>query len=230
MELLGTLPETRECAQQELLLQLTLGGALSVTRGYGSTETERAFVRVRDLSEQVGDVRQRFQALKGVWSIHFSRMEFDGAAELGEELLRMAERTRDPAQLLTAHMAVGATSQRRGEFSEAREHLEEVIGRYDPKEYRTQELLHMGLEDPWVVARSWLSSALFCLGYLSLDNPVMPRKVVLPVGETLSLTIPVDELCNLPKTWTTLEFVPRRIHRLRGTVSSLRIAREKAQG
>ena len=160
VELVGTLPSTRERAQQELLLQLTLGGALNVTRGYGSVEAHRAFVRARDLSEQVGDATQRFQAFYGVQRIHFARMELDRSAELAVESLRMAERTQDLAR---AHMAASGTSYLRGEFSEARDHSEEVIRRYDPREYRTQGIL--ATVDPCVGALSFLSAALFDLGY-----------------------------------------------------------------
>ena len=163
--MLDSRPESPERAQQELLLQLTLGRALTTTLGYGSTEAERAFERARDLSEQVGDDRQRFQSLQGVWSIHMSRADLDKAAELGQEQLRMAERARDPAQRLSAHWAAGATALFRGEYSEARAHTEEVIGRYDPQEYRTQDSFHTGSEDPWVIARSHLAAALFSLGY-----------------------------------------------------------------
>ena len=61
MELVATLPETRERAQQELLLQLALGEALTVTQGYAAPEAERAFVRARDLCEQVGEAPQLFE-------------------------------------------------------------------------------------------------------------------------------------------------------------------------
>ena len=77
----------------------------------------------------------------------------------------MAESARDPSQSVSAHWAAGVTSLLRGEFSEVRAHTEEVIGRYDPLEYRTKESLHTGSEDPWVIARSHLSTALFFLGY-----------------------------------------------------------------
>ena len=52
---LTTLPDTPERTQQELALQVTLGRALATTRGYGAVEAEQAYLRARELSEQVDD-------------------------------------------------------------------------------------------------------------------------------------------------------------------------------
>ena len=42
LELLKTLPDTPEHTQQELMLQITLGGPLMATKGYGVPEVEKS--------------------------------------------------------------------------------------------------------------------------------------------------------------------------------------------
>jgi predicted ATPase len=164
VELAQTLPETHERARQELLVQLALGPALNVTRGYGTPEVEQAYARARDLCEQVGEAPQLFRVLEGLFAIHQTRAEHDRAAELAEELLRLARVMRDPAQLLWTHLFMGMTCFWHGGFCQAREHLEEVIRRYDPEEDRAHKSLGVG-GHPSVVALSYLSLALLSLGY-----------------------------------------------------------------
>ena len=54
LELLKTLPETRERDELELFLQSALGQALVVTEGFTSVEAEQAYVRARDLARAPG--------------------------------------------------------------------------------------------------------------------------------------------------------------------------------
>ena len=45
LEVLATLPDTLERAQQELVVQTTLGPALMATKGYSSPELLQAYAR-----------------------------------------------------------------------------------------------------------------------------------------------------------------------------------------
>jgi class 3 adenylate cyclase/predicted ATPase len=136
LELLKTLPETRERDELELVLQPTLGEALVVTEGHTSVETEQAYVRARALAERLGNASQLFAALNGLRAVQMARAEHDRSRLLAEELLRLARRTGDPAQRLWALNPMGGTSYWQGKFCEAREHLEELLGLYDPKKHR----------------------------------------------------------------------------------------------
>src|SRR5262249_3124242 len=55
LELLKSLPDTPERTQHELDLQLTLGPALMVTKGWADPEVERVYTRVRSLCQQIGE-------------------------------------------------------------------------------------------------------------------------------------------------------------------------------
>jgi predicted ATPase len=184
VERVATLPKTRERARQELLLQLTLGEALNVTQGFTAPEVERVYVRARDLSAG-----------------------HDRAGRLAEELLRLAQGTQEPAHLLLAHQSMGATSYWRGELSQAREHLEEAIGRYDLQEYRAHEHLWAS-GDPGVVVLAYLSWALQGLGYpdhaltRGREAFALARELSHPFSQTLALV------------WAN------RLHRLRGELQA----------
>jgi predicted ATPase len=193
VELLGTLPETRERAQQELLIQLSLGGALIVAQGYTAPETERAYVCARDLCEQVGEVPQLVRALAGLHRVHLVRAEFERAGELAEQLLSLARETRDPDELTRAHLQMGTTLSWRGELSPAREHLEEAIRRHDPQEYRTsKDALFLG--DPRVFSLNMLSWVLWRLGYpdqalaRSREAVALARELSHPFSQTFALS------------------------------------------
>src|SRR5262249_55985163 len=84
LELLKTLPDTRERAQRELLLPLSLGMPLQATRGFSSPEVQATYTRARELCQQVGETRQLFAVLSGLRTFHQVRGEFRTARELGE--------------------------------------------------------------------------------------------------------------------------------------------------
>src|SRR5262249_23914900 len=75
LELLKTLPNTRERAQQELLLHVTLGRPLQATRGFSSPEVQATYARARELCQQVGKTSQFFPVLMGLWTFHLVRGE-----------------------------------------------------------------------------------------------------------------------------------------------------------
>jgi predicted ATPase len=172
-------------------LQLTLGQAL-VTQGPAAPETEQAYTRARDLCEEVGEAPQLFRALQGLHNIHVVRAELDRAGELGKQLLCVARATRNSEHLLLAHFAMGTTCHWRGEFRQAREHLEEAIGCYEPQECRIPESLWVS-EDPGVQILGYLSQTLWNLGYpdealrRSREALALARELAHPVSQAAAL-------------------------------------------
>ena len=84
LEVLKTLPDSPERLQHELDLQITLGQALAVTKGYAAPEVEHTYARARELCQQVGETPQLFQVLRGLWNFYLIRLELRTAQELGE--------------------------------------------------------------------------------------------------------------------------------------------------
>ncbi len=119
LELLRTLPDATERAQQELMLQISLGPALQATKGPAAPEVERVYARARDLCQQVGETPQLFSVIWGLWLYYNARGELRTARELGGRLLTLAQSLQDPVLLLQAHHALWTTSFYLGEMASA---------------------------------------------------------------------------------------------------------------
>jgi len=120
LELLGTLPETRERLLQEIALQSALGGALIHVKRIASQDVERTYVRARELCEGVGDTRQLFLVEWGLCHVYLARAEHLRAKELADGLLVLAEREADAGLLLQAHHAAWNIHNLLGEAAEVR--------------------------------------------------------------------------------------------------------------
>ena len=164
LELLATLPDTPERLQQELDLLTSLGPALTTTSGPGSPAVEEAYTRARELCQQVGEPRQLFPVLWGLWRCYNYRAELQRAAELGQQLLTLAHQAQDRALLLEAHHALWPTLFYLGELTAARGHLEQGMALYDPQQHRSHVLLYGG-HDPGVCCQQYTALTLWALGY-----------------------------------------------------------------
>ena len=163
LELLKALPNTSERAQQELVVQTTLGPALSNTKGPAAPEVLHAYARARELCQQVGETPQQFQVLRGLWYFYLHRVELQTARELGEQLLTLAQRVGDTALLLEAHYALGNTLNYLGEFAAARAHFEQGIALYDRQQHHAHAFRYG--QDPGVICHAYAALTLWWLGY-----------------------------------------------------------------
>jgi len=83
LELLTTLPDTRERAQQELTLRVTLSMPLLLTGSLASPEVLATYARARELCQQLGETRQLFPVLIGLRAFHQMRASFSRRASWG---------------------------------------------------------------------------------------------------------------------------------------------------
>ena len=107
IELLKTLPETPEHTQHALTLHIALGAALQMTKGTAAPEVEHAYTQARALCQQVGETPELVPVLFGLWRFYFVRPQLHTACEIGETLLRLAQRADDPTLAVIAHYAFG---------------------------------------------------------------------------------------------------------------------------
>jgi predicted ATPase len=163
LELLQTMPDTRERAHQELLLQVTLGMPVGATRGISSPEVQATYTRARELCQQLGETRQLFPVLFGLRSSHQVRGEFLAARKLGEQLLDLAQQAQDPSLLMEAYRALGCTLFHLGELGAAQAHLAQALPLYDAQRHRSHVFLY-GME-PGVTGLTYTAWALWHLGY-----------------------------------------------------------------
>ena len=163
LEVLTTLPETTARAQHELNLQRALGESLLTTQGYAAREVADAYNRARELCQQLGDTTQLAQVLFALWGYALVRGEVRTACELGEQLLRLAQRLHAPALGLEAHWLWGAALSGLGELITARTHLEQNLPLSAPQQdnLRTRRDV-TGTRISGLTFTSW---TLWCLGY-----------------------------------------------------------------
>jgi predicted ATPase/class 3 adenylate cyclase len=163
LELLKALPDTPERAQQELTLQVALGMSLIVTKGQAVPEVERTYTRALELCRQVGETPQLFPVLAGLRRFYVGRGDLRTGRELGEQLLRLAQRTHDSALLAEAHYSLGNVLYFQGELVAAQGHMEQAIACYDPEQSRSQ-IISFGI-DPGMLCRNFAALILWMLGY-----------------------------------------------------------------
>jgi class 3 adenylate cyclase/predicted ATPase len=177
IELLKTLPETPAHTQQALSLHLALGAALLVTKGHAAPEVEQVYTQAYALCQQVGETPELVPVLFGLWRFYNTRSQFQTARDLGETLLRLAQRAHDPALSVVAHSALGLTWLCLGALPTAHQHLEAGIALYMPDQRRTP-VFRIG-QDPGVACRLYVAATLWFLGY--------PEQALARLHEALAL-------------------------------------------
>ncbi len=108
VELLGSLPASRERDELELAMLVRLGAPLMATRGYGSAEVEEVYRRALALGDGLGDMTQLFEALYGIFRMHLLRAEYFVALDVADRLVALAARSDRPELKVAASRAVGS--------------------------------------------------------------------------------------------------------------------------
>ncbi|MEH6579324.1 MAG: adenylate/guanylate cyclase domain-containing protein [Amphritea sp.] len=163
LKLLPTLPDTPERTHCELTLLAALGPALMVTRGMGSPEVEKTYTRALTLCRELGESTQLVPVLVGLRRFYTMKTDYKTAQELAEWLLRLASQDQDPALMLQAHYAMGATLFFQGELSLAQTHFEQSIRLYDPSQHRAHAFRY-GTE-PGILALNFMFWILWYRGF-----------------------------------------------------------------
>jgi predicted ATPase len=127
IELLGTLPDDAARAEQELMVNVTLGRSLAPTQGLASPDVGRVFNRALELCGRVGTISQLFPSLAGLWTFCFLRGDWAKVRAIGKQLLDLAERENDPDLLLEVHYGLQGICFHSGDFVSARAHLERAV-------------------------------------------------------------------------------------------------------
>ncbi|HVN89060.1 MAG TPA: AAA family ATPase [Candidatus Binataceae bacterium] len=192
LHLIEKLPDNPQRLQLELPLRIVLGTALIATRGFAFDEVEAAFSRARDLCKRTGGNPHLFPILFGLWVFYLARAEHRTAHELAQECMRIAESTRDQAQLLEAHHALGVTLLNFGEFAPALEHLEQAIAIYHYEEHGPLAVTYG--QDSGVVCLAHAAWALWFLGYP--DQAAMRNRQALELAKKVSHPYSLATACD----------------------------------
>ena len=180
--LLKTLPETPEHTQQALTLYIALGAALQMAKGHAVPEVEHAYTQAYALCQQVGETPALLPVLLGLWRFYNTRLQLHTAREVGETLLRLAQRAQDPALAVIAHPNLGLTWFLLSAFPTARQHFEAGLALYTPDQHRAP-VFRSG-QDPGVSCRAYAAMTLWLLGYP--EQALVHIHAALALAHTLS--------------------------------------------
>ena len=183
LELLEKIPDTRERAELELGMQLTLGMPLIATEGYAAPAVGSVYQRGRELCRGLGETAEIPKVLWGLWTFHILRAELGIALEIGEEFLRLAEHLPYPGLKMRAHLALEISFTHQGEYALAEEHFEKALVLFDPEQHRDDAFLYS--LDPGVAMRCFACWALWFLG--------RPDQGLVQIREALSLAQELSE-------------------------------------
>jgi adenylate cyclase len=163
LELLKTLPDTPERAERELALQLAVAVPIMTTRSWGAPEADQAYIRARELCEEIGDTSQLLVAMSMERGLRTVRAEHLAAVALAEQCFDLAQRLQDPMQVMIGHYGLAVPLLFVGEFSGSLAHAEQVVALYDLPLHRSLAFSHG--QDPAVVSLSMAIYDLWFLGY-----------------------------------------------------------------
>ena len=161
LELLGDLLDGLERRKLELQLQLALARALLASKGLSSAEMGRAYARARELSHEVGEARQAFSALQGLFGLHHNLANLEESRSIADEALRLAGRENDPAFEAMALRMAGVAALFEARFAAAVAQLERALSIYDRLGHGSLDLLPF---DARIMSGSFLAWALLCDG------------------------------------------------------------------
>ena len=125
LDVLESTPATPERALQELTLRTAYARALMAIHGY-TQEVEDAYARAIELYEGE-QLPQLFPVLRGLASFYTYRGEFDKAAQLGREILRLADAQDDASMRVDGHMVIGSSMSFMGDLHGGVEEMDKAV-------------------------------------------------------------------------------------------------------
>ena len=146
----------------------------------GNPQVEAVYKRAWELSPQVKETIQGFGVLGGMRLFTLVSGKLPQAHDLGQQLLRLAQRLSNPTALLIAHNHLGDSSYRLGLFPAAQGHFEQGRALYEAQHHWYPPTG----EHPGVYALSYGAVALWMRGYP--DQALVRLCTALELAQTLA--------------------------------------------
>jgi predicted ATPase/DNA-binding SARP family transcriptional activator len=182
LEILNSLPESRERAQKELAFQVSLAAPLVATKGYTAPEAERAYERARELCNQSQDISLLTATLWGLWSFYLVKANHVIARQFAGQIFELAQANHDSDLLLAGYWTLGITLVHLGELVKACDLLDQALQNYHPE--RHQQLTYLYGQNPAVTCAVYSAFALWFRGY---PNQALARsQQALSIAEHIS--------------------------------------------
>jgi TOMM system kinase/cyclase fusion protein len=161
LKLIDSSRDPSRFAREEMDLTESLGVAMTSTEGYSSVGAEHAFKRALDACDRFG-VDPSIRILHGVCGLYLSRGDAEGTDRHLPRVYRLAERTPNDLNLLSAHAYRGLRALHAGDLQLAAEQLRIATKHYDTPGYH--EFLRSYGYDGGLYAFGYLMWSLTFLG------------------------------------------------------------------
>jgi tetratricopeptide (TPR) repeat protein/predicted Ser/Thr protein kinase len=163
LDLLKTLPESKNRNKQELSLQLALVLPLQATQGFASPELGQAVTRAQDLYHDFGETPEVFMALIQISTFYSTRPEYRKSLEFEDQIITLADKLGDPMLKAIAQYNVAWPKLNLGQLEQSLEHTKKLSTFYDPEKHGY--LAYVFGYDLGVISLAFGAWALWLLGY-----------------------------------------------------------------
>jgi predicted ATPase/DNA-binding winged helix-turn-helix (wHTH) protein len=154
--------EAERSARQEMKLYAALGASLLYSTG-PVPEIESVWAKALGIAESLGDIEYQLRALYGLWSCRLNHGEYRVALTLAHRFCSLAQDRGDPADLPIADRMIGTSLHYWGDQTNARHHIERMLGGYVAPVQRLPLVLFQF--DQRLVARIVLARILWLQGF-----------------------------------------------------------------
>jgi predicted ATPase/class 3 adenylate cyclase len=162
LDVLSARPATPERAMQEVTLRTSLARALMAIHGY-TQEVEDAYARALEPFEGESELPQLFPVLRGLASFYNYRAEFDKGAQVGREILRLADSQNDPSMRVDGHLVLGSSLALHHDLHGGLEHLDRAIELFESQGQPSRRF-RLG-NNPGIASFTVSALTLWLLGY-----------------------------------------------------------------
>ncbi len=190
LKVLSSIPSTPERAEQEIMLQMSLGRVLMALKGC-TREVEEVFNHALELCQKYGEIPQSFSILRALASFYVYTGNFGKGAQLGERILYSAEQSNNPAAKTEGHLVLGYSLIFSGDLAPGMEQLGEALASYKPEKDKFFKF-RFG-NNPGVISHTTSSLCLWMMGYPdrslfhSEESMKMAMKLNYPYSEAYAL-------------------------------------------
>ncbi|MEM7022224.1 MAG: AAA family ATPase [Pseudomonadota bacterium] len=203
LQVLSKTPNSTQRARREIELRSVLATAMISARGYGAPEAEENFDRALELSNDVGNLSQRFVALHGLWWFNLVARSIARSRKIGDELQAISKKAEEIELQIAAHRALGYSCWLHADFKTGLEHCRQGLSLYDHEAHGALAS-RFGGADPGVALNTLSANCHWYLGQPDQSLQFVERNT----GMFSSLNHPLSEC------WGRVSLA--QIHLLRG--------------
>ena len=136
LTVLSSTPSSPGRATQEVMLRTSLARALMTIHGY-TQEVEDAYGRALEGIEGQREIPQLFPVFRGLASFYTYRGELEKGAQVGRQILVLAEAQNDPSMQIEGHLVLGSSLALQRDLRGGLEHLDKAIACFESTGFRS---------------------------------------------------------------------------------------------